>query len=333
MNTYSPAPTVEEDFVNLVRLELDDIKRTFFKIGFRLREANNEKYYLKLGFESIEECAEALFGFGKTTTYDLMRIASLFKSDKAPMQLDTRYEGFSQSQLVLFSQINLSQREFINMASPSDSIANLKKAKSYWNKVQRGNIQGFLGYGRCRSINEFIEKIEDCNPELTVIPEKEDPVQLAIDENSGYPEKPAEVIVENVPDPAEEPEETEIESSESISDYLIPACEKFLTRMGYKTIFDPDDKGLGLRVLPNTLSKQMVEEMLKAFSDHRTAIKNSLKNSIIDRLGKYDYEINLCGKKQAFSQFCGNIGNCIMDLFFDEWRALIPEKKERKKNK
>lgn len=75
---YSPAQTPEEDFVNLVRLELDDIKHTFFKIGFRLREANNERYFIKLGYESIEECAEALFGFKKTTTYDLMRLAELF---------------------------------------------------------------------------------------------------------------------------------------------------------------------------------------------------------------------------------------------------------------
>lgn len=333
MKNYTPAPTIEEDFVNLVKLELDDIKRTFFKIGFRLREANNEKYYLKLGFDSIEECAEALFGFGKTTTYDLMRIASLFRNDKAHMQLDPRYEGYSQSQLVLFSQINLSPKQFIDMANPSDSIANLKKAKSYWNKVQRGNIQGFLGYGKCSSINEFIEKIEEHNPELTAVPENKDSMQLTIDDNSGYPEKPTAVIVEKVPEPAEEPEEVVSEWDKKLSDHLIPACANMITHMCYKTIFDPDNKGLGIRVLPDDLARQMVETMLETFSNNRTVIKTKFKNYIIDRLGKYDYEINLCGKKQAFSQFCGNIGNCIMDMFFDEWRALVPEKKERKKKK
>ena len=71
---YTPAKTVEEDFVNLVRLELNDIKKTFFKIGFRLYEANCNRYYKKLGFNSIEECAEAMFGFRK----DIFILSALF---------------------------------------------------------------------------------------------------------------------------------------------------------------------------------------------------------------------------------------------------------------
>ena len=189
---YSPAPTVEEDFVNLVRLELDDIKHTFFRIGFRLKEAYNEKYYIKLGYKTIEECAEELFGFKKTTTYDLMRLVSLFASREAPMQIDSKYDGFSQSQLVLFSQINLSQNYFISMAKPTDTIATLKKAKNYWNKLQRGSITGFNGYSKL-SIPEFIQRVEELNPELVEETPKQKYEQLSFSENSGYPEKPSSV--------------------------------------------------------------------------------------------------------------------------------------------
>jgi hypothetical protein len=374
MAYYSPAPTVEEDFVNLVRLELDDIKHTFFKIGFRLREANNCKYYLKLGFESIEECAEALFGFGKTTTYDLMRISQIFANREMPMQIDPHYEKYSQSQLVLFSQINLSQKNFISMASPDDSIATLKKAKNYWNKVQRGSIQGFLGYGKCNSIDEFIERIEAVNPELKDNPQKDAPAQeyeqLVFNDNSGYPEKlepgqdgyllqeakklPKEPSFEEAcyflnkiikePEEKKKREDVVIKTPEGLnknvevsewdkplSDHLIKKCEKFLNDMCYKTIFDPDNKGMGVRVERDLLSQQIVREILEAFNDNRTVIKTLFRNYLSERLGQYDYQIILRGNKQGITPFCGTISTCIMDFFFDELTKIKPEKKGKKK--
>ena len=124
--------------------------------------------------------------------------------------------------------------------------------------------------------------------------------------------------------------EIEIKSNEKISAFLIPACETMLKHMCYKTFFDPDNKGHGVKVLPDTLSEQMVQEMLKAFVDNRTAIKNKIKNYVLERLGKYNYEINLNGRKQPFSQFCGNVANCIMDIFTDEWTALKTKEKKKK---
>lgn len=365
MSHYTPAPTVEEDFVQLVRLELDDIKHSFFKIGFRLREANNCKYYLKLGFESIEDCAEALFGFGKTTTYDLMRISFLFASKDCPMQIDPGYEGYSQSQLVLFSQINLSQRNFIKMATPSDSIAKLKKAKKYWTMVQRGKIQSFLGWGACKNFDEFIEKVEAYNPQLLpgeyvadCVAEDPEPEQITIDDFSGYPENNEtegdEASVELTASPDEEEcaqpdtatnEETSVEPdiafeeepvsewNKSIGDHLIQACSKMLSYMSYKTIFDPDDKGLGIRVMPDDLARQMIETAFKTFQDNRTVIKTKFRNYIAERLGQFDYEISLCGRKQGLTPFCGNIASYIMDLFFEEWNTLTPDEKTKKKRK
>ena len=335
MNYFVPAPTVEEDFVNLVRLELDDIKHTFFKIGFRLREANNCKYYLKLGFDSIEECAEALFGFGKTTTYDLMKISQMFANRETPMHIDSHYEKYSQSQLVLFSQVNLSRSNFISMAKPSDSISKLKKAKNYWTQLQRGKLQSFLGWGRCENFDEFIEKVEECNPELKAMNTTSlaEPEQITIEDNSGYPEKQKDIVIEANAEEKVVIEEEAQENNKRIAEYLIPACANMIQHMCYKTFFDPDNKGFGVRILPEDLSSQMVEEMLKAFDKNRTAIKNIFKNYINKRLGQYDYEIILCGSKQPFSQFCGNVAKCIMDLLHDEWSALVPEKKERKNKK
>ena len=42
-----------EKFVKLVKSDLDDIKHSFFTIGFRLHEANEFKYFRELGYENI----------------------------------------------------------------------------------------------------------------------------------------------------------------------------------------------------------------------------------------------------------------------------------------
>ena len=332
MNTYVPAATIEEDFVNLVRLELNDIKNSFFKIGFRLREANNCKYYLKLGFQSIEDCAETLFGFGKTTTYDLMRIASLFGSKEAPMHIDEHYEGYSQSQLVLFSQVNYNQQHFITMASPSDSISTIKKAKSYWNMIQKGKLNSFPGWRQCKNFAELINRVEAANSQLlpTTNTPAESSAQVIAEENSGHPEKPKE----NAFEATEKEAAPEVEISEwdkRISDHLVPACIKMLTRMSYKTIFDHENKGIGPKVPPETVSRQMVRTMLEAFDSNRTVIKTKFRNYIAGELGKYNYEIHLCGKKQSLTQFCGNIATFIMDLFFEELNVMLPERLKKKR--
>ena len=62
-------------------------------------------------------------------------------------------------------------------------------------------------------------------------------------------------------------------------------------------------------------------------------IKTKFRNYIAERLGQFDYEISLCGKKQGLTPFCGNIASYIMDLFFDEWNALTPDEKAKKKRR
>ena len=196
-------------------------------------------------------------------------------------------------------------------------------------------MQSFLGWGQCKDVDEFIERVEEYNPQITITNNApdEEPEQLTVEENSGYPEKPKDIVVEVTAEVVNEVEEETQESEKRIAEYLIPACADMIQHMCYKTFFDPDNKGFGVRVLPEDLASQMVEEMLKTFDKNRTIIKNKFKNYIQDRLGNYDYEIILCGHKQPLSQFCGNVAKCIMDLLHDEWSALVPAKKERKNKK
>lgn len=231
------------------------------------------------------------------------------------------------------------------MAKPSDTIATLKKAKNYWNKIRSGSITGFNGYSKL-SIPEFIERVEELNPELTKTKSKEEQKenyeQITFNENSGYPEKvtskhETDVISKEKEDIIIEAstldnQKTEIsEWDKSLSDHLIKKCTNFLEHMSYKTIFDPDNKGMGVRVEKDLLAEQMVEEMLEAFDDNRTVIKTLFRNYLASRLGQYDYQIILCGNKQGMTPFCGTVSTCIMDFFFDELTKIRPKNEKKRK--
>lgn len=339
--SFIPGKTLEEDFVNLVKIELNDIKRSFFKIGFRLREANNNRYYEKLGFKNISECAEALFGFKKSTTYELMDIAFWFRSKESPMCIDPKYQDYNQSQLTLFNSIKYARDSFIKMSSPTDSIEKLRKAKSYWNKLQRGKLNTYLGYGRCGNVDEFIEKTKEVNPQLkeTISEEtSKEPEQLSINENSGYPEKQEETI------PQELPSDITIENNkdskpeivtvhQELSKLLIAHCTEHYKHMCYKTIFDPDDKGLGVKVMPDHLSEVFVMETLKAFNCNRTEIKNMFTRYFVKRIAYFDYNFLCRGKTIGEVTVMEKVAEFLLDFIFEEWNTIRPKEKQKKGKK
>ena len=176
--------------------------------------------------------------------------------------------------------------------------------------------------GSFSDIKEYIEKHEP-------LMEKE---KSEVAKNSRRLENRQKVLAPIIIEPEEPKEEPEanIEPGKNITEYVIPACIDMIKRMDYKTIFAPDDKTLGVRVLPDTLAKQIIETALKEITNNRTAIKAIFKNYIFEDLSKYNYEITLNNRKQPFSQFCGNIANCIMDLLFKEWQIIDPKEKKKK---
>lgn len=109
-----------EEFLKQTRLDLDDAKTSFFKIGFRLNEANRGGYFRALGYEDIYALALDEFGFEKTTTKNLMAINykycvhgtgsgySLYS-----MQIAEKYRKYSQTQLVEMLPLMDSEREHV----------------------------------------------------------------------------------------------------------------------------------------------------------------------------------------------------------------------------
>lgn len=363
---YVPAATLEEDFVNLVKLELNDIKKSFFRIGFRLNEANHCKYYKKLGFNTIEECAEALFGFKKTTTYDLINVYVSFADKETPMIIDPKYKNFSQSQLVLFASINYGLDGFVSRARPEDTIEKLKKAKKYWKEFMLRGVfcnGSYVSYSKTKTIDELIDLYESCRslePLIKAVSQENGSESLPKIEdnfsghpekndvhNSGYPEKEstdkivldipenkisevAEEVTDDVSVEDEHEEETKCytvnleELRKNIFDY----AGKRLDLLDYKTLFDPENKGLGVRVPSDDIVRFVLRQSFDYLTDHRVDIEKLLRKYFSEQIGQFDYQIMLCGRKQNLTVFCGNVSKYVID-FLLELFLLTPEKKEK----
>lgn len=162
---YSEEESFAQAFVRNVKEDLKDIAHGFFKIGFRLTEANKCRYYEELGYDNIIDLAEDIFGFKKSTAYGLMQVygycrdrsknASFFDMDKA-------YVDFNFSQLQEISRLKWGGGE--HLIKPTDTVARIKQFVSAWNKDgETSNASG------CESITDYLKKtgrITETEPEI-----------------------------------------------------------------------------------------------------------------------------------------------------------------------
>lgn len=172
-NETTPDVVFAKGFVEHVKEDLIDINKTFFRIGFRLNEAQRCGYYKTLGYKSIDECAESLFGFKRTTTYDLIKIFNTFCDERHSMNLPKRWEGFNKSKLLLMSQPLHS--DIAKICAPSDTYERIKYAMK---------LHSDCGFYYCSSfsdlsLEEYIAVLEEHKLRTNLPPIKED-VDLSV---------------------------------------------------------------------------------------------------------------------------------------------------------
>ena len=151
--------TPAQSFVKMVKLNVRDIRNSFFEIGFRLNEAHCNAYYKELGYSNIYDCAEALFEIKKSTCYNLMDIASRFRSKEFAMQIDERYKYYSQSQLVELASCKLASNEFIKICTPEDSVSRIREARIIWcnAKIDEDSFNELKELRKCKNLDEVFE--------------------------------------------------------------------------------------------------------------------------------------------------------------------------------
>ena len=122
--------TYAESFIEQTILDLRTIEQSFFKIGFRLNEAVNNNYVEALGYSDIYELAEDQFGFKKTTTKNLMEVNRTYSTGyygRPTMEIDDKFKGFSQTQLVEMLPMGSFSREHIPVTFTARDIRDYKK--------------------------------------------------------------------------------------------------------------------------------------------------------------------------------------------------------------
>ena len=151
---YAQDESQAQAFVRYTKMELQDVARSFFKIGFRLAEANKYRYYEELGYDNIIDLAEDVFGFKKSTAYGLMQVYHHCKSrdrNDSALTMDKAYQDYNFSQLQEISRLKWGGGE--HLIKPTDSVAKIKQFVSAWNKDgESSNASG------CKTINDYLRK-------------------------------------------------------------------------------------------------------------------------------------------------------------------------------
>ena len=169
--SYEPGIVGEScavSFVKCVKLNLVDASKAFFEIGFRLKEAQENKYFEELGFDNLVDCAEYHFNFKKTTTYELIKIYEKFHREDAPMRIIEGLENFNQSQLSVMASYVPDEwtgrfKRYLSLFSPADTVRKIKYASDCFKAVHNLNcchipfdvIQG------CKTADELIKNVQE----------------------------------------------------------------------------------------------------------------------------------------------------------------------------
>lgn len=153
------------DFLLQTKKDLDDVKKSFFRIGYRLNEAHRKLYYMQLGYEDIYELAEAEFGFRRTTTKNLMLLNRTYSTGyfSAPtMEIAPEFEKYSQTQLVEMLPLSPGERENVPETFTARDIRDYKKIMNFQFDQRAHGLPGTWEMRKdpARYVKEYRERMD-----------------------------------------------------------------------------------------------------------------------------------------------------------------------------
>ncbi len=110
-----------------LRQELIGVKRSFVRIGYILRQIDDQKGYVQDGYKSIAEFAQKELGLHPSTTTRFMEINREYSIDGYSERLREEYEDLSRSQLEEMLKLPEEDRTMIEPAASRESIRDLKR--------------------------------------------------------------------------------------------------------------------------------------------------------------------------------------------------------------
>lgn len=137
--------TPAEQFIEMVRVNLTDLRNKFFEIGFRLYDAKENEYYKDLGYESIEELAEAEFDIKRATTFEYIKVFRRFcvttreggnalALPSAYNVLNNEYKGYTFWQLSALSKLKYMPDRLKELVPATATVRDIDGWVRYKNK-------------------------------------------------------------------------------------------------------------------------------------------------------------------------------------------------------
>ena len=168
------------DFLAAMDTELNTVKASFYKLGMYLSEAYVKRYNNGTGTDDFFEWVDNIFGLGKSTVYNLMRVYNVFRDHNDHTQLAERWSGFSQTQLTELLPA-AEWLDHIKFVKPTDSCIVLRKV------VKISKSMYMKAIGDCADSMEYIGRFGAVlNSSQLEKPKKEKPLKGGEARNAIY---------------------------------------------------------------------------------------------------------------------------------------------------
>lgn len=147
-----------DDWVQMkqkLRQELIGVKQSFVRIGYALRQIDDQKLYENDGYKSIAEFAKAEYGLEASTTSRFISINREYSIDGYSEHLRPEYTDLGRSQLEEMLKLPDSDRQMIQPEASREDIRELKR----FNKTEPAA-------GVADDISQLIEKFFEDNKDI-----------------------------------------------------------------------------------------------------------------------------------------------------------------------
>lgn len=146
-----------DDWVQMkqkLKQELLGVKQSFVRIGYVLRQIDDQKLYEQDGYKSIAEFAQAEYGLGPSITSRFMSINKEYSVDGYSEHLRPEYADMGRSQLEEMLKLAESDRQMIHPETSREDIRELKRFNKSTPDAEQAD-----------SIEKLVQKFYEINPE------------------------------------------------------------------------------------------------------------------------------------------------------------------------
>lgn len=139
-----------------IKQELLGVKQSFVRIGYALRQIEDQKLYERDGYKSIAEFAQAEYGLGPSITSRFISINREYSIDGYSEHLRPEYADLGRSQLEEMLKLPDSDRQMIQPETSREDIRELKR----FNKAEPAA-------GEADDLNGVLKKFYQENEEIS----------------------------------------------------------------------------------------------------------------------------------------------------------------------